>query len=77
MPDQSTDNAALLNERAAFEQKIIEEAGNGAITRWLSTQMYESHRVNDYRMGWLWCLEWIASNPKLIAELIAAHDNNR
>lgn len=47
------------DERAAFEAVVAKEAGPGATKRWLGTDAYENHRINDNRMGWVWCLEWL------------------
>ena len=48
-------------ERAAFESWIENEAGAGASRRWLNTEAYENGRVQDYRTGWIACLEWLAA----------------
>lgn len=48
-------------ERAAFESWIENEAGAGAARRWLNTEAYENGRVQDYRTGWIACLEWLAA----------------
>lgn len=48
-------------ELAAFEEIVSEKAGPGAVTKWLGTTGYENTRVQDYREGWLWALNWLKS----------------
>ena len=57
-----TKTAAPVGERDAFEQVIVEAVGSGAIRRWPNEkgESYENARVQDYRQGWLWGIEWQA-----------------
>jgi len=55
-----TQRPAAQTEREAFEARVVAEAGEGAIAKWLGTDGYENTRVQDYRLGWVWCLEWQA-----------------
>ena len=54
--------AAPVGEREAFELVIVEAGGSGAIRRWPNEkgESYENARVQDYRQGWLWGIEWQA-----------------
>lgn len=54
--------AAPSNEREAFEMTVLSaagEAGAGAIEHYLGTEAYENDRVQDYRLGWVWAMDWI------------------
>ena len=51
----------VRSEREAFEARVEKEAGSGAKARWLGTEAYENHRVQDNRLGWAWCLEYITA----------------
>lgn len=57
-PDRN--QAAAEGEREAFEAVVAKEAGPSATKRWLNTDAYENSRINDNRLGWVWCLEWLA-----------------
>lgn len=48
-------------EFAAFESIVCEKAGPGAVAKWLGTAGYENLRVQDYREGWRWAIEWVKS----------------
>lgn len=54
------------DEREAFEQRMETEAGSGAIEYWFKNNPaagYKNSRTNDYRFGWVLCLEWMATRP--------------
>lgn len=56
----------LQGEREAFEDWIKREAGDHAAKRWPTEtgQGYANDRVQDYRTGWVECLQWQARlNP--------------
>ncbi|HET6788244.1 MAG TPA: hypothetical protein VFH49_09795 [Aquabacterium sp.] len=55
--------AGEVDERVAFEARVVKEAGEGAIAKWLGTESYENSRVQDNRLGWVWCLEHLAGQP--------------
>ncbi|WP_396180078.1 hypothetical protein [Flavobacterium sp.] len=48
------------DEREAFEAWVIREAGADAAKRWLGTDGYENLRIQDNRVGWAACLDWMA-----------------
>lgn len=54
----------MTDERAAFEARVVAEAGTGAISKWLGTEGYENTRVQDNRLGWVWCLEHLGITAK-------------
>lgn len=56
------ETAVPVGEREAFERVIVEAGGSGAIRRWPNEkgESYENARVQDYRQGWLWGIEWQA-----------------
>jgi hypothetical protein len=48
---------AQADEREAFDAWAEDQVGPGASRRWLKTEAYENSRVQDYRTGWLACLQ--------------------
>lgn len=51
-------------EHKAFEDYVEDVAGAGALQLWIKNNPnsgYANERVNDYRSGWVACLEWLAS----------------
>lgn len=51
------------DERKAFELRMEAEGGAGATELWLKDNPqagYKNTRVNDYRFGWVMCLDWMA-----------------
>lgn len=60
--ESSTSNPDMAGEREAFEGRVIREVGDGAAVKWLGTPAYENTRVQDYRTGWVWCLEWLRTD---------------
>ena len=64
--------APAQDEREAFEARMILEAGPGAVDLWIKGNRdagYANERVNDYRFGWVACLEWMATRPAQTEQL--------
>ena len=53
-------------ERDAFDSVVKREAGDDAAKRWphADSPSYANTRVQDYRQGWAWCLEWLTATPQ-------------
>lgn len=68
------ETAAPVGEREAFEQVIVEAVGSGAIRRWPNEkgESYENARVQDYRQGWLWGIEWQARAALIAGDALDA-----
>lgn len=55
------------DEKAAFEARMIAEAGQGAVALWIANNSgsgYANERVNDNRFGWLACLECLSNQSQ-------------
>ena len=55
------------DEREAFEARIVLEGGPAAVDLWISGNPdagYSNERVNDYRFGWVACLEWVKGQQR-------------
>jgi hypothetical protein len=63
---EQTEPAPAQDEREAFETRMRLEAGPGATDLWIKGNPdagYANERVNDYRLGWAACLEWMSDRP--------------
>ncbi len=60
----------VADEREEFERWIADEAGPHALKKWPtdSSSAYENDRVQDYRAGWIECLNRMRAAPVVSAE---------
>ena len=55
------------DEREAFEARMVLEGGPASVDLWISGNPdagYSNERVNDYRFGWVACLEWVKGQQR-------------